>query len=127
MSRVATKLLVDLPEPLAKRLSDACDETGATKMGIVRLALGFFLRQSEVTESEHFVVKLAPGIAETFGAYREIQDYPDRVKLIEAALTNYIRRKCEEDPSLDARIDDVKKMQARKRIHQIKSARAQGE
>lgn len=117
MSRgVTTKLLVDLSAPLADQLERVCDETGGTKGGIVRVALEIYLRQLATEENEQFVVRLSSGASETLGAYRETADYPDRSKMTETALLDYINQKCETDATLRSRIEDAKRMRLRKRI-----------
>ncbi len=119
MSRVTTKLLVDLSPSLADRLDQLCNETGGTKGGVVRVALEIYLRQLDIEESEQFVVKLSAGVAETFAAYRETSDYPERSKMTEAALIDYINQKCQSDATLRGRIEEAKKMRLRKRIQLI--------
>jgi metal-responsive CopG/Arc/MetJ family transcriptional regulator len=127
MSRVPTKLLLELPLELAERLQQVCDERGATKMGVIRVALDIYLRQIDSAESEQFIVKLEKSTAETFAAFREIRKYPDRVKLIESALLDHIKQECEQEKSLGLQIEKVKSVQSRKRIHEVKEARAKGE
>ena len=127
MSRVPKKLLLELTPALAKRLQEVCEERGATKIGVIRLALEIYLRQVDPAESEHFVVKLAKDTAETFAAFREIRKYPDRAKLIESALLDHINEECEHEKALRPHIEEVKRVQARKRIHEVKEAGAKGE
>jgi hypothetical protein len=124
MSRVPTKLLLELTPALTERLREVCDERGATKIGVIRLALEIYLRQLDPAESEHFVVKLPKDSAETFAAFREIRKYPDRAKVIESALRDHINQECEQEEALRPHIEEVKRVQARKRIHQVDEARA---
>jgi hypothetical protein len=128
MSRVPSKkLLLDLPRPLADRLKEVAEECGGTQLGIIRLALEIYLRQTDPTESERFVIKLPKTTAESVAAFRQVHNYPDRVKLIETALLNHIDQECERDQSLRPLIEQAKKVQLSKRIHEIKEARAEGE
>jgi len=127
MSRDTKKLLLDLELPLAERLKAVAEEIGATQLGIIRVALTTYLRQLDPTESEHFVVKLPEPTAETFAAFREIRKYPDRTKLIESALLDHIDQECEHDVSLRPRIEEVKSVQSRKRIHEVKEASIKGD
>jgi predicted DNA-binding protein len=127
MGRVPTKLLLELPLSLAERLQQVCEERGATKMGVIRVALDIYLRQVDSAESEQFIVKLEKSAAETFAAFREIRKYPDRSKLIESAILDHINEECKQEKSLELQIEEVKRVQSRKRIHEVKETRAKGE
>ena len=126
MSRT-TKLLVELTPALSERLNAYCDRLGASKGGVIRVALEAYLGQVEEEESEHFVVKLGPGCGKTFSAFRQVLLFPSKNKLIEAALAAYIERQCDEIPHLREQIENVKHEQARQRMYSINDGRREGE
>lgn len=121
------KLLVELAEPLSDRLNDYCERVGATRGGVIRVALEAYLGQVEDEESEHFVVRLQPGSGKTFWAFRRLFDYPSKDRIVESALLTYIEQRCAETPQLRDRLEAAKREDARKRMYSIENARLEGE
>ena len=122
MDRITTKLLVELPQSLAQRLTEEADRRGATKGGIVRVALETYLRQLSDDENERFIVELPPGVVETFAAYRDVSDNAKRDTVIERAISHYIETKIAAEATLGDRIKEAQQARARTRMRIVEHA-----
>lgn len=123
---MSTKLLVELPPAMAERLEKVAHSRGATKGGLMRLALETFMRQLAEEENQQFVVSLSDPAAETLAAYREVNDFPVRDRLVERALMHYIQGRCMEDPVLQNRLEEARSARARTRIRAITDRKGEG-
>ena len=118
---VKQQMLLELPPKLAQPLNELA-EKGATKAGVVRYALEIYLGQLSPEVNNRFVVELSDGTAELLSIFRDLTHLPDRNRLVEAALREYLQTQIASNPQLQR--DFEKEQQVRtKRVRSLKEAR----
>src|SRR5687767_6909636 len=103
---LSKQLLVEVPIALFDQLQRECDTSGVTKGALVRRALEIYLGQLSSEATKCFIVELSEGASETLAAYREATDYPERSRLTERAIGDYVRARLEENKNLRERFEE---------------------